>query len=337
MALVLVCGLRLYAAHAELTVNLTQATDNGFDMASLEKSISEATELDVKLESNRRNLFSKKYDLIALNSSQADSACEAGKLVDLSSMEAFKPLLRKRNTLYRNSNDCTLTFATYSLVIAYPLINIVTTRPESPADFFDIERFPGMRALPDDIIGTLEWALLAYGIPINEVYQLLSTDRGLKLAFAKLDSIKRHIIWWHSIDELRELMLGNKVTMATGPHTVFYDLQFNHPMEILWNSQLLIEMKIGINSTSSKVAQSKSLLTRLMADSSQFKLAYEYAIGPTNKQTLKTLELLPQAGQVLVFIPTYQKNLTEAIWMDYSWHDALDHIISQEFINWRRQ
>ena len=335
--LILAPGLQSSQVQAQIIVNLTQAETNGLDMANLQLSLSAATEMEIELKSDNQNIYSKDYDLISLNSTQAASACENKQLLDLSNLDEFKSLLRKKNYLFKNKNNCTLNYANYSLVIAYPLINMVTTRPESPADFFDIERFPGMRALPDSAIGTLEWALLAYGIPINEVYQLLSTKRGLKLAFAKLESIKRHITWWSSLDELKQLIIDNKVSMVTGPHTVFYDLQFNHPMEILWNSQLLIEMKIGINAASSNIDDSKMLLSKLMADSPQFKLAYEYALGPTNKQTLKTLELLPQAGQILVFIPTFKKNLTKAIWMDYRWHNTLDHVISQQFKQWRNQ
>lgn len=330
-------GLLALDTRAQLTFNLTQADSNGFELADIQRTIEAATEMGINIISDNLNIYSEEHDLISLNSAQADSACEHNQLVDLSGMADFKPLMRKKYYLYKNRNDCTLSFASYSLVIAYPLINMVTTRPSSPADFFDVERFPGMRALPDSHIGPLEWALLAYDIPINEVYQLLSTKRGLKLAFAKLESIKRNIIWWSSVDELKQLISNNKVTMATGPHTVFYDLQFNHPMEILWNGQLLVEMKIGINTASSRVEESKLFLSKLMTDSPQFKLAYEYAVGPTNKQTLKTLELLPQAGQVLVFIPTYKKNMTKAIWMDYAWHNTLDHIINPQFKQWRSQ
>ena len=330
-------GLLAHETRAQLTLNLTQAENNGFELADFQHSIESATEMDINVISDNLNIYSENYNLISLNSAQADSACENKKLLDLSGMADLKPLMRKKNYLYKNRNDCTLSFASYSLVIAYPLINMMTRRPASPADFFDVERFPGMRALPDSHIGPLEWALLAYDIPINEVYQLLSTKRGLKLAFAKLESIKRYIIWWNSVDELKQLISDNKVTMATGPHTVFYDLQFNHPMEILWNGQLLVEMKMGINAASLKIEDSKLLLAKLMTDSPQFKLAYEYGVGPTNKQTLKTLELLPQAGQLLVFIPTHKNNLAKAIWMDYAWHNTLDHIINPQFKQWRNQ
>ena len=99
----------------------------------------------------------------------------------------------------------------------------------------------------------------------------------------------------------------------------------------------MVEMKLGVNAASKHADESIQLLTSLMSDSIQFKLAYEYALGPTNRKTLKTLNLLPQAGQILVFVPTYKKNRTQAIWLDYSWHKTLDKLISERFKQWRAE
>ena len=320
---------------AQLTLNLTQAKQNGFDIVNLQTTLQSVTETDVTLVSDNSDAFSKGFDLISLNSFQADAACRNNQLVKLKDSTDFKPFFKKKGFLIKNKNDCAVNFSTYSMVIAYPLFNMVTTRPESPADLFDVERFPGTRALPDSPIATLEWALLSYGIPLNEVYQLLSTERGLRLAFAKLDSIKRHIHWWKDIDELEKLIENNQVSLVAGPHNVFYDMQFNQPMEILWNGQLVIEMNLGINAASTNIDASKQLIKTLMSDSAQFKLSYEFAFGPTNKKTLKTLGLLPNAGQVLVFVPTHKKNMQKAIWMDYNWHETLSEVINKRFSEWR--
>ena len=333
----LIVSLLTTTSQAQLTINLVQAKQNGFDLDNLQTTLQSIAESDITLVSNDSNIFAKGFDLISLNSAQADLACDKEQLIKLSDDGEFKPFFQKRNYLLKHKNDCGVNFAAYSMVIAYPIFNMVITRPESPADFFDIKRFPGARALPDSPIGTLEWALVAYGIPINEVYQLLSTERGIRLAFAKLDTIKSHIHWWKNTDELKDLIKNSQVSLAAGPHNVFFDLQFNQPMEILWNSQLVVEMNLGINAKSTNIEPAKELINKLMSDSVQFKLSYEYAFGPTNKQTLKTLGLLPQAGQVLVFVPTYKKNMRKAIWMDYNWHQTLEDVINKRFSEWRNQ
>ena len=42
----------------------------------------------------------------------------------------------------------------------------------------------------------LEMALMGDGVPAEEVYDLLGTEAGVQRAFAKLDTIKDHVVWW---------------------------------------------------------------------------------------------------------------------------------------------
>ena len=41
--------------------------------------------------------------------------------------------------------------------------------------------------------GIIEYAILADGVPLKDVYEVLSTSEGVDRAFAKLDSIKDSI------------------------------------------------------------------------------------------------------------------------------------------------
>ena len=71
--------------------------------------------------------------------------------------------------------------------------------PASWADFWDTETFPGPRSLLKAPQYNLEFALIADGVPKDEVYEVLATDEGMDRAFAKLDEIKDDIVvWWES-------------------------------------------------------------------------------------------------------------------------------------------
>lgn len=72
----------------------------------------------------------------------------------------------------------------------------VTDGPQNMADFWDTERFPGKRSMRAGPKMSIEAALLADGVPLNEVYTVLSTPEGVDRAFAKLDEIKDDLIWW---------------------------------------------------------------------------------------------------------------------------------------------
>lgn len=71
----------------------------------------------------------------------------------------------------------------YSTVIVYPAQ--LTESPDGWEDFWDLGQFGGTRALRRSPVGTLEFALLADGVPIGQLYPL-DTAR----AFASLDRIR---------------------------------------------------------------------------------------------------------------------------------------------------
>jgi putative spermidine/putrescine transport system substrate-binding protein len=63
--------------------------------------------------------------------------------------------------------------------------------PKTFADFWNVEQFPGRRGLRTRVSETLEMALLADGVPPDQLYPL-DVERG----FAALDRIKPHVRKW---------------------------------------------------------------------------------------------------------------------------------------------
>src|SRR5690606_23701362 len=75
----------------------------------------------------------------------------------------------------------------YSTVLAYRT-DRVKNAPTSWADFFDVEKFPGRRALRKNPIDTLEQALLADGVSLDQLYPL-----DVERAYKVLNKIKPHV------------------------------------------------------------------------------------------------------------------------------------------------
>ena len=74
--------------------------------------------------------------------------------------------------------------------------------PNSWADFWNVEKFPGRRALRRDPVWTIEAALTADGVKDAEFYPI-DVDR----AFRSLDRIKPHIkAWWNDNSQSQQLM-----------------------------------------------------------------------------------------------------------------------------------
>ena len=86
--------------------------------------------------------------------------------------------------------------------------------PQSWADFFDPEKFPGKRGVNRHVTDTLVFALLADGVPRDQVYEVLGTKEGQDQAFKMLDRIKDDIVWWSSGTEQIQGLLGGDYDMT---------------------------------------------------------------------------------------------------------------------------
>lgn len=78
------------------------------------------------------------------------------------------------------------------------------------AEFWDVEKFPGKRALPNYPTYTLPIALLADGVKPEDLYPL-----DLDRAFASLEKIKGHVsVWWDAGAQPPQLLKDNEVQYA---------------------------------------------------------------------------------------------------------------------------
>ena len=85
-------------------------------------------------------------------------------------------------------------FVTFSELIVYRQDHFPDGGPQNMADLWDVEKFPGPRTLHDTVVTNLEFALLADGVALEDLYDVLSTEEGIDRAFTKLDEIKPHVV-----------------------------------------------------------------------------------------------------------------------------------------------
>ncbi|MGF7162568.1 putative spermidine/putrescine transport system substrate-binding protein [Rhodoligotrophos appendicifer] len=105
-------------------------------------------------------------------------------------------------------SDYYLGSTVYSIVMAWNP-KTVKEAPKTWADFWDVEKFPGKRAMRKDPRATIEAALLADGVPLKELYPL-----DLDRAFKKLSEIKPHITaWWNSGAESQQMLRDGGIDM----------------------------------------------------------------------------------------------------------------------------
>lgn len=137
------------------------------------------------------------WDVADMMEDQAISACDAGLLAKVDVGEAAKDhegIAAADDFLPGALRDCSVAQNVYPTVFVFDDRAFLGEKPVKISDFFDLQRFPGKRALQRTPDAILEWALTAEGVPIIQVYDLLSTDRGLRQALRKLESKFHHLV-----------------------------------------------------------------------------------------------------------------------------------------------
>jgi len=122
---------------------------------------------------------------------------------------------------------------TYSTIVAYRSDMIEGEPPKSVTALWDLARFPGKRALHDEPIHNFPFALTALGVPRNQIYPL--TEEKIDKAFAKMDEIKEHVIWWTVGAQSPQLLANKEVVLAQAYSNRFDNLLAQGlPIKILW-------------------------------------------------------------------------------------------------------
>lgn len=113
--------------------------------------------------------------------------------------------------------------------------------PTDACDVFDLETYPGRRALNRRPVGNMEWALLCDGVAMEDVYDMLETEEGIQRAFAKLDTIKDQTIWWAAAAETPQLLADGEIFMgSTYNGRLFAAIaEQDQPIGMAWGYQML--------------------------------------------------------------------------------------------------
>jgi len=108
----------------------------------------------------------------------------------------------RKDLIAKTCNRAGVRISLNATLLAFNTQQFKGSQPVTWADFWDISRFPGPRALPSfsDPWRVLAAALMADGVPADKLFPL-DVDRALK----KLDAIKPQIqLWWRTGDQSQQ-------------------------------------------------------------------------------------------------------------------------------------
>lgn len=233
--------------------------------------------------------------------------------------------------------DCGVGTIIWSTVYAYDDSRIGDKKPTTMADLFDTQTWPGKRAMRKNPRPNLEFALIADGVPVDEVYDTLSTPEGVDRAFAKLDTIKKDIIWWEAGAQPPQLLADGEVVFATAYNGRLFDAQVveKKPFVIVWDGQVW-DIDLWVIPKGSK-NQDEALKFVVFSTDTQ-RLADQAAwisYGPARKSSIPLIGKHAETGEPMgPHMPTHPDNFKNALQIDHEWWADNQDAMNERFNAW---
>lgn len=186
--------------------------------------------------------------------------------------------------------------------------------PQSWAEFFDLQRFPGRRSLRDRVNPMLEIALLADGVKIENLYPL-DVDR----AFKRLDTIKKDAVFWTTNSQSQQLLIDGEAGVGIINNGRIYDaVQKGGKLGIEWNENMQSVDYLVVPTGVKNKAAAMALIDEMTLPAHQAKVAELMALAPTNPEAFKLIK--PSLSPWLSTTPENAKKgflVNEEYWKDH--------------------
>lgn len=274
------------------------------------------------------------WDVVDMQLQDAIRACDEGLLEKIDAKDlapAKNGTAATADFLPGGLSNCLAGSITWSTLLVFNNTKTGANKPSKVADFFDLKKYPGKRGLRKSPEGALEWALLADGVPANQVYKTLATSEGVERAFKKLDTIKSSVVWWEAGSQPPQLLADGEVVMSSAYNGRIYSaiVTDKKPFDFLWDGQLTNIEGYAIVKGAKNLKEAKAFVKYATQADNLAAFAPLLAYGPARKSSLDTID-----PKVLPFLPSAPKNLQAALAVDPAfWADHSDDL-NLKFAAW---
>ncbi len=233
--------------------------------------------------------------------------------------------------------DCAVATIVFSTVYGYDDTKIGDVKPTTMADFFDTAKFPGKRGMRKGAKANLEMALMADGVPAADVYAKLATPEGVDAAFAKLDTIKKDVIWWEAGAQPPQLLADGEVAMTTAYNGRLFSAAVaeGKPFVTVWDGQVYEYDLFVIPKGAPNLEQAMEFVkfatsTQALADQAKW-IAY----GPARKSSGALVGMFNDGKtEMAPYMPTSAANLGNALASSYEFWVDHDGELNDRFNAW---
>lgn len=344
--LVLVGGMLLSpSAHAQAD-QITVATWSGFYSAAQEaavfKPFTRETGIGVRIHYHNGDFSDDGFlskssrntvDVVDVERADLTRGCASGLFRRIDAVEVLGNSIID-DFVEGTLHPCGIGTMIWSQAIAFDTATFSKSPPRTLRDFFDIENFPGKRGIYAGAEGTLEVALMADGIPNEDVYDVLRRPGGVERALAKLDTIRPSLVFWRSGEGAEKLLNEGLVSMTTAYAGRFLRPRqgARRPATLLWDRQLWRTSFWAIPSSSSRLANAQRFISYATDAGRLAELSIRLWYGPAR---LSGLDAVPQ--NVRAELPTSRTKFRNALAVDTAFWTEFGRDIEITFQRWRIQ
>jgi putative spermidine/putrescine transport system substrate-binding protein len=286
------------------------------------------------------------WDLVDVVAADAIRLCDEGLAMEIDPDEHLAPA--PDGTSAKDDfgdllvSDCFIPQIVYSTTFGYRTDMVGDTPPTEVCAVFDLEAYPGKRALEKRPINNMEWALYCDGVAKGDIYDVLATPEGQERALAKLDTIKDDVIWWSAGADTPQLLADGEIVMGSTYNGRLFSVieEQDQPVGMLWDMQVfdLDGWIIPAGLSEERLAQVLDFVyfgtdTQRLADQAKF-ISY----GPARASSAPMVGKHATLGiEMAPHMPTDPNNAANTLLYNYEfWADYRDDI-DAKFQAWLAQ
>lgn len=254
------------------------------------------------------------WDVVEVESPELVRGCEEGLFEKLDYSKIGKPA----DFVPEAVTECGIGTFVWSTALAYNA-DTLKEAPGSWADFWDVAKFPGKRGLRKGAKYTLEFALLSDGVAPQDVYRELASPAGVARAFARLDQLKPHIVWWEAGAQPPQLLASGDLVMSSVYNgRIAAARREGRNLQIVWNGSIYDFDYWAIPKGSPNLDQAYQFIEYASRPAPQALMSAEVPYGPTHKAAVATMD-----PAIAATLPTAPANLVgafatnTAFWVEY--------------------
>lgn len=248
--------------------------------------------LGIKLRDVRRATeapLSENADVVEVDQATLLAGCASGRFARISGL-ALKPSPdgkpASEDFLPGAISDCGVGTFAWSALFVVDSGQFKNRAPQTISQIFDTRRYPGKRALLPLAPYVVTMTALAAGIEAKDLSAKLATQEGADAVFARLEAIRKDIVWASSPETALALVDDRKAAVAMSFSGRVFRRTIAGHLTAMWDGHVYDFASWAVPSSSTKLAAAKSFIAAATAPELLAAQATHWPYGPMRSSAL---------------------------------------------------